>query len=231
MARKRSGNKYYFTQETEQAIIDFNTCTDSRKRSRIYNEHIKEAFEKLVESIYYTFKFSYIDMSVEDIKNEAIALLNEKIHRFTKAHGKAYSYFTRITINHFIQKNKDAYAKLKQFEQPEAIDENRNIIGEVVYSDYQESLRDFMNQFIEYYDKNLNQIFTNKKDIIVADSVIELFRIRENIEIFNKKALYILIRERTGLETQNITKVINIIKKDFLSKFQIYLKTGVFRTI
>jgi hypothetical protein len=231
MARKRSGNKFYFTEETEQAIIEFNTCNDDIRRIRVYNEHIRLAFEKLVESIYHTFKFYYIDMPVEDIKNEAIALLNEKIHRFTKSHGKAYSYFTRITINHFIAKNKDAYAKLKQYEQPEAIDENRSVISEVMYSDYQESLKDFTDQFVQYYDSNLNKIFSNKKDIVVADSVIELFRIRENIEIFNKKALYILIRERTGLETQNITKVINVIKKDFLSKFQHYQRTGVFKAL
>jgi hypothetical protein len=231
MARKRSGNKFYFTEETEQAIIEFNTCNDDIRRNRVYNEHIRLAFEKLVESIYHTFKFYYIDMPVEDIKNEAIALLNEKIHRFTKSHGKAYSYFTRITINHFIAKNKDAYAKLKQYEQPEAIDENRSVISEVMYSDYQESLKDFTDQFVQYYDSNLNKIFSNKKDIVVADSVIELFRIRENIEIFNKKALYILIRERTGLETQNITKVINVIKKDFLSKFQHYQRTGVFKAL
>jgi hypothetical protein len=83
--------------------------------------------------------------------------------------------------------------------------------------------------FVDYYDKNLNVIFSNKKDIVVADSIIELFRIRENIEIFNKKALYILIRERTGLKTQNITKIINIIKKDFLTKFSYYQKTGIFK--
>ena len=79
MARKRSGNKFYFTQETEQAIIDFNASDDPIKRNRIYNEHIRAAFEKLVESLYHTFKFYYIDMPVEDIKHEAIALLNEKI--------------------------------------------------------------------------------------------------------------------------------------------------------
>ena len=228
MARKRSGDKFYFTEETEQAIIDFNSCDDSVRRNKIYNEHIKHAFEKLVESLYHTFKFYYIDMPVADIKHEAIALLNEKISKFTQGKGKAYSYFTRVTINHFIAKNKDAYNKLKQYDQPEVVDDYRDVISEVIYDDYQESLRDFTDMFVDYYDKNLNSIFNNKKDIVVADSIIELFRIRENIEIFNKKALYILIRERTGLKTQNITKIINVIKKDFLTRFSYYQKTGVF---
>jgi hypothetical protein len=229
MARKRSENKFYFNEDTEQAIIDFNASDDPIRRNKIYNEHIKHAFEKLVESLYHTFKFYYIDMPVADIKHEAIALLNEKINKFTKGKGKAYSYFTRVTINHFIAKNKDAYNKLKQYDQPEVVDDYRDVISEVIYDDYQESLRDFTDMFVDYYDKNLNVIFSNKKDIVVADSIIELFRIRENIEIFNKKALYILIRERTGLKTQNITKIINIIKKDFLTKFSYYQKTGVFK--
>lgn len=228
MARPKSINKFYFTADTEQAIVEFNTCNDDVRRNQLYNTHIKYAFEKLVESIFHTFKFYYIDMPVQDIKNEAIALLNEKMHKFVGANGKAYSYFTRITINHFIAKNKEAYTKLKQAEQPDVIDEYRNVINEVMYSDYQESLKDFMDLFVKYYDDNLNRIFVNKKDIVVADSVIEIFRIRENIEIFNKKALYILIRERTGLETQNITRVINMIKKDFKDKFKYYMETGNF---
>jgi hypothetical protein len=48
--------------------------------------------------------------------------------------------------------------------------------------------------------------------MLIADSVLELFRVRDNIENFNKKALYILIRERTGLKTQIITKTVNDFK-------------------
>ena len=86
-----------------------------------------------------------------------------------------------------------------------------------------------LNKSIIHYDLqfyNLNKVFTNRRDIIVADTIIALFRMRENIENFNKKALYILIRERTGLKTQNITKVINIMKRDYAKMWSIYNKTG-----
>ena len=72
----------------------------------------------------------------------------------------------------------------------------------------------------------MNAIFSNRKDIIVADTILELFRMRENIENFNKKALYILIRERTGLKTQNITKVINVMKRDYSKMYLIYKQRG-----
>ena len=51
---------------------------------------------------------------------------------------------------------------------------------------------------------------------------MELFKRRENIEKYNKKALYVLIREMTNEKTQDISKVVNIIKKDFKEKFKVY---------
>jgi hypothetical protein len=67
--------------------------------------------------------------------------------------------------------------------------------------------------------------------LIVADSVLELFRIRENIEDFNKKALYILVRERTGLKTQNITRVVNKMRDDFGTMFLTYQRNGIFKPV
>ena len=60
---------------------------------------------------------------------------------------------------------------------------------------------------------NLTNIFSRQKDIKVADAVLHMFRMKENIENFNKKALYILIREMTGSNTQHITRIINVMKK------------------
>ena len=115
---------------------------------------------------------------------------------------------------------------MKQRTDLTVVDERRNIQGEVSLNDHQESLKDFTDQWCKWYDDNLNKVFTNKRDIIVADTILELFRIRDNIENFNKKALYILIRERTGLKTQNITKVINVMKRDYAKMYSVYSKSG-----
>ena len=79
---------------------------------------------------------------------------------------------------------------------------------------------------LEYWEENLSNIFRRQKDILVADAVLEMFRRRANIENFNKKALYILIREMTGSKTQHITRIVNIMKKFNMRLLQEFSKYG-----
>ena len=227
---RKPTKKQYFTYITDQAINAYNQEEDYMKRNKIYKEHIHYAFNKLAENIIHTFKFYYFDVPYEDVKCEVVAFLNEKIHKYNSEKGKAFSYFSIIAKNYLIIANNANYAKMKARTDITVIDDSRDLGGEMVYSDYQESLRDFTNQFVDYYSRNLSNIFTNKRDIIVADTLLELFKIRENIENFNKKALYILIRERTGLKTQNITKVVNIMKKHYGDMFLRYSQKGFIGT-
>jgi hypothetical protein len=228
--RKKRGRKptkkQYFTYVTDQAIIAYNNEESYAKRNKVFREHINYPFNKLVENIYWTFKFSYFDVPYEDIKSEVVAFLVQKIDKFKEGKGKAFSYFSIIAKNYLIIQNNANYAKLKARRGVNVLDERRNLSAEIALSDHQESLKDFTDQWVKYYDENLNRIFSNKRDIIVADTLLELFRIRDNIENFNKKALYILIRERTGLKTQNITKVVNIMKRDYKKMYSVYVKSG-----
>jgi len=223
---RKPTKKQYFTIVNEKAIVYYNLEKNYLKRNKLYRDHIDYAFNKLVENIIHTFKFYYFDVPYIDVKAEVVAFLNEKIHKFTEGKGKAFSYFSIIAKNYLIIANNANYAKMKKRAEVSVIDAQRDLGGEAAYSDYQESLKDFTNQWVQYYDDNLNAIFSNKRDIIVADTLLELFRIRDNIENFNKKALYILIRERTGLKTQNITKVVNVMKRDFAKMYAVYQKRG-----
>jgi hypothetical protein len=225
---RKVSDKQYFTITTERAIIAYNKETDQYLRNKIYREYIDYPLNKLVENIYHTFKFSYFDIPYEDIKCEVVAFLNEKIHKYTEGKGKAFSYFSIVAKNYLIIQNNTNYQKFKQKAETSLIDESRDLMTEVSISSYQESLKDFVDLWTDWYDKNATAIFTTKKDLVVADTIIELFRIRENIEDFNKKALYILVRERTGLKTQNITKVLTVMRNDFVKMFSVYQKTGRF---
>lgn len=223
---RKPSKKQYFTYITQEAIVAYNKESSYALRNKIYREYIDYPFNKLVENIYHTFKFSYFDIPYEDIKCEVVAFLNEKINKYTEGKGKAFSYFSIIAKNYLIIQNNANYLKFKRRTETSQIDDSRDVVNEMTLSNYQESLKDFVKLWCEWYDNNMNMIFTNRKDILVADTILELFRMADNIENFNKKAIYILIRERTGLKTQNITKVINVMRQDFKKMLQSYLQSG-----
>lgn len=222
---KKSNN--YFTKITELAIISYNRVDDNPVlRERIYRRFIFPAFMKLSENLINKVKPTYIDSTFEDLQTDIVTYLTERLNKFNPNAGKAYSYYTRTTFNYLIAENQKAYNKLKNNSAEIDIDESRNIITEIHNSEMRETLKYFMDAYIDYCYENLNFIFTNATDIHVADSILHIFETRENIEDFNKKALYIFIRERTGLETTNITRVIKVLKELYETKFKQYEQTN-----
>jgi len=224
---RKPKNKQYFTKETENAILLYNSLDDVYERNRLYDAEIKYPFDKLVENIIHTFKFYHFDVPYEDVKHETVAFLNEKIHKYVDPNkGKAFSYFSIIAKNYLIIHNNSNYNKFKNTEPTEAIDDARNIINEVLREEEVAEKKEFMDLFTEYIDANLTVLFKKQSDICVADSILELFRNRVNIENFNKKALYILIRDRTGVKTQYITRVVNTMKNAYGEMYYNYKHTG-----
>ena len=211
MGRKRKN--YYFTEVTEKAIIRYNNEERPFMRNRIYNDHIKDAFDKLCENIIHTFKFYYFDVSSEEVKNEVVSFLVMNMHKYTAGKGKAFSYFSIVAKNYLILHNNNNYKKMKTHDKIDVMDWDRSIQNEISQQNTNQEFSEFVQQMLEYWDNNINVIFRRQKDVRVADAVLHIFRIKGNIELFNKKALYILIREMTQSNTQHITRVINVMKK------------------
>ena len=95
----------------------------------------------------------------------------------------------------------------------EVLDYGSNIKEKQTHGEVADFNKEYVTEMLEYWENNLTNIFRRQKDILVADAVLEMFRRRDNIENFNKKALYILIREMTGSKTQHITRIVNLMKK------------------
>ncbi len=207
MGRRRK-SKRYFTKITEIAINAYNNCDDQRLKNKIYNRFIHYPFDKLAENVIHTYKTYYFEVPYEDVKANVVAFLNEKIHKFNGDNGRAFSYFTVIARNYLFNENNKNYERMKARDGVEVIDSSRNIINEVYDAHQKEALKDFMDYYVRYMDYNVFMLFNKDRDRQIADSLTELFRTRDNLYSYNKKALYILIRERTGVQTQYITKVV-----------------------
>ena len=227
---KKGSTRYYFTDGTEQAVIRHNKETRPHMRERIYNEHIRTPFEKLAENIIHTFKFYYFDVPSDDVKHEVVSFLYMNMHKFTEGKGKAFSYFSIVAKNYLILHNNNNYKKMKMTDGEEVTDYKRDPVRETDILDMKSAKKEYLDLFVEYWTNNLTTVFKRKQDIDVANAVIYLFETRENIENFNKKALYILIREMTGSNTQHITRVVNVMKKHHVNLQRNYLATGSVET-
>ena len=228
MARKKS-KANYFTKETEEYIVRYNNSEDNEYRNRIFTEHIYLPFYKLAENIIHTFKFYYTDVDqIEDLKHELVAvLLEEKIMKFDPTNGaKAYSYFGTIVKRWLINYNNKNYKRVKQvgsFSDMEEsyYDEEDNTSAKSI------TLSTFMNHWVEDMYSTLDQQFSKEGEKQIADAVLTIFKNRNDIEIFKKKALYIYIREITDSDTPQLTKVINTLKQDFKQKYMVLHEQGL----
>lgn len=224
---KTSTSNYYFTEETEAAIVLYNTTSDPVLRDRIFSQKIYFPFYKLVENIIHTFKFYYLDEdSVEDLKLSVISMLvEEKIHKFDPELGyKAYSYFGTIVKRWLINYNNTNYKKLKQ----EYISDQILSLEDEEEDKYSQEvpLSKIVDDFVDFIYNNLDNLFTKQEEQQVADAILTLFKTRYDLEIFRKKAIYIYVREMTDCETPTLTRVINKLKAVYSQITQEYLQKG-----
>jgi len=231
--KRRPKSKNYFTKDTENAIVRYNNEPNSEIRSDIYRDEIHYAFFKLTENIIHTFKFYYTEVDqIEHLQHEVITFLLSKLHLFNPENGaKAYSYFGTITKNWLIVYNTKNYKKRVQTAPVDELYKDDNYSCNIEEGQEKDRLSIFIDSYVEYVEDRFDVFFPKGNDSQVADAILELFRKRENIEIFNKKALYIYIREimaTHGLEvkTPKITKIANRLYDLFKENYIFYLDTG-----
>jgi len=207
--RKPKEPRIYFTSDTEEAIVEYLASTDQTFRNKLYRDRVEYAFYKLAENIIHTFKFYHTDSdTIEELKHEVVTFLLEKLHLYDQSKGKAYSYFGTIAKRYLIVYNNNNYKKLQERADVEEIDEDRKIVDETIReAELKADPDSFIEQYIRYVDTHIFTLFPKTQDAKTADAILELFRKRETLEIFNKKALYIYIREITDASTPHITKV------------------------
>ena len=233
--KRKKKSKNYFTQETEDYIVLYNSLDpveDSKQRSRIYEEYIHYAYFKLTQNIIHTFKFYHTEVeNLEHLQHEIITFLLSKIHLFDPSRGaKAYSYFGTIVKRWLILYTTKNYSKkIKKTDITELSKEGSthsyNMEDNLIKSD----LDRYLDIYIEHVSQNIYELFPKKNDAQIADAILELFRKREDLEVFNKKALYIYIREMVDVKTPKITKIADKLHAIFKTNYVFYLENGYTR--
>ena len=209
--------KYWGTPQ-EEAIVEFNTNEDIDDKHKVFVAIIEPAFRKLVENIYYTYNFNKILWDREQIEHEVMTHLYEKLSKFdTSKNKKSFSYFGTITKNWMIQRcNAD---KNKRF----IDDDNQDIIVQnISIHAYEENEvgrynEEFISEIIDDFDDWDEKDNFTRDDFAVLEIVNDILKNYERFNIYNKKQLYVYIREATDLPSRKITKSLKKIKLDYFS--------------
>lgn len=237
--KRRSKNgvsRMYFTQETEDAIILYNNTEDQETRERIFQDKIHYPFQKLVENVFNTFKFSYFETGPLDVQKECLSHLVANMHKFDptrssktdpKKKTRAFAYFSIIAKHYLILLNNTNYKKfLQNVEISDEKDEHTVQLQQCDKYYAQQEISDFIRLIIQFWEKNVDKIFVKQRDLNIANAVVELFRKSDRIDAYNKKALYLYIREMAMCKTQQITKVINKMKQYHDNIQRSYMEDG-----
>jgi hypothetical protein len=227
--KRRKKSKNYFTQQTEDAIVLYNNTLDSDVRSKLYEREIHYAFFKLTQNIIHTFKFYHTEVeNLEHLQHEIITFLLSKIHLFDPTRGaKASSYFGTIVKRWLILYNTKNYKKkINKVGVQVLTSENSTHVYTQGDEKVKSDLDKYVDIFVDHVSENIFDLFPKKNDVQIADAILELFRKRENIDVFNKKALYIYIREMVDVKTPKITKIANQLYGIFKDNYIFFLDNG-----
>ena len=219
MARKRRKRtkRLYFTQEHEDAIIAYNNSTDSRERTMLYGKYIQPAFNEMVDKIVFTYKFTTLP-NIEDLREECKIYLTTILHKYNPDKGsKAFSYFSVITKNWFIHKVKKTNQQNKREVELDQLTADHQLEYASVRIKYEQEREDeeFWNLLwkeIEGWEKL--KLKANEEKVLQAVKILLEDRDNPNL-IFNKKAIYLYIREITGLNTKQVVNNLNKLRTKY----------------
>ena len=214
--RKKRNKNHYFTKVHEQAIIDYTASRDLKVRTELYTIYIGPAFSEMVDKIIYTYKFTSLP-NIDILKDECKIWLTTILDKYDPNRGsKAFSYFSVITKNWFIHKVKrnslDNKRELHYDDLPKNIEVNQLSTTNPYYKERIEK------EFWSLLWKEIHsweEITMKPNEKKVYEAVKIVLSSSESIEIFNKKAVYLYIREITGLNTKQVVNNLNKMRERY----------------
>jgi len=215
---EKANLKLYFNEDTHKAIVEFQVEQSKKDRDKLYVEKIMPAFEKLVENLINIYKFTSMHDSYEDLKVDCVNFLFETIHKFDESRGtNAFSYFNVVAKNWLIIKTKQKSQKMKKLvslDDPESLSSyDTCLIEEYNYLPFKDAGMEFANR--KEIVKMLYDIRAKAKsenELSCINSIITVFENLDDIDLLNKSAILLYMRELSGLSPKQMTTTMQAIK-------------------
>ena len=214
--RRKSSKNHYFTSVHEDAIIKYASTNDRELRSKLYEEYIQPAFDQMVDKIIYTYRFTTLP-NIDYLKADCKVWLTTILNKYDPNKGsKAFSYFSVVTKNWFIHKVKRTQKRNRTevFMEDLLNELEEDLISHEPTYEQKRTEIEFWNSLdaeIDTWDSFM--LKENEKKVLMAVRI--LLESADTIEIFNKKAIYLYLREITGLNTKQVVNNLNKLRKRY----------------
>lgn len=228
--KKYEGSKRYWFQEQEKAIVDYINAQDIEEKNRIYSKFLYKPMSKLIENIIFTYKLFRSDVEVKELQVDCMSFLITKIDKFNPKNGaQAFSYLGTIAKHYLMGEKRIQYKHVKSNvdiseSMEEASSKPENIL------DYEELEKEEFNitifdSVILKLEEEIQKPKMLSNDRKVGEAIVWVFKNHELLKLYNKNTIYYLLKERTGLETKEITYSLSrfksfykLFKTNFLNK-------------
>jgi hypothetical protein len=217
--RKRGTGVLYFDQGTQDAIEKYQKESSSAVREFLYKERILPAFDKLVENLIFIHGFNKEEEPFESLKSDCISFLYETIMKFDPLRGsKAFSYFNVVARNWLIIKSKQ---RAKKRNRHVSIDDvHLNMVHKQIIENYsvvpaQDDAMIDAARSEEILDilRRVKKRITNDNEMIVIEAIIRIFSHTDELELLNKRAIFVYIRELSQLNPKQLSLALSQIKR------------------
>jgi hypothetical protein len=179
-------------------------------------DYIQPAFNEMVDKIVFTYKFTTLP-NCDSLREECKVWLVTILDKYDPNKGsKAFSYFSVITKNWFIH-------KVKQQQKRNRREVDLDNISKKYEEEYLATTVSYVSVRVEqeFWDSFYQEIRSwdtsqmKDNDLKVYKAIMILFESKEEIEIFNKKAIYLYLREITDLNTKQIVNSLKKFRKKY----------------
>jgi hypothetical protein len=222
--RRKPGQKrnMYFTKDTQVSIEAYQQEKDNSIREEIYKKEIAPAFEQLAESLIYVYGFNSPYETVASMKDDCVAFLYETIYKWDPERGtKAFSYFNVVAKNWLIircrnaKKKSHRHVSMSDMSVLNSNDKHAIASHQVVPSP--QEILEKANYREELFDviKEISNRVKKQNEVVCVDAIKTVFENIENLDFLNKRAIYVYIREISGLNSKQLSVAMSKIRKHY----------------
>lgn len=217
---RKPKKKMYFGIDVQNKIIEYQEENELEKKNKMYEENIQPAFSELVHSLVSVYGFKSSNEDIEHLKQDCISALFEVIHKWDHKKGtKAFSYFNVVAKNWLTIHSRRL---LKNAKRSVYIDDKDTLSRKDKEDIYNKEYKDpsaliemsrkrfeIIMQIIDHIEGEIKE----EKDKRCCIAIRKVYNSIDDLEFFNKRAVFVYLREISGLNSSELSSSLSNIRK------------------